>query len=235
MRKLLLLSLLVSFCFSVSAQNNTLTEQEKAEGWALIFDGKTTDGWRGYNKTTFPTKGWEIDDEAIKCQSKGKGGDIIIDKIYKDFELKIDWKVAKGANSGVFYHGVEIEGKPIYVSAPEIQVLDNENHPDAKAGKKGNHQAGSLYDILPAVPQNAKPYGEWNSLRVVVKDNWVEHYQNGVKVVEYSIEPSDWKKLTKKCKFKKTDSFVNKADRGYIGLQDHGDEVWYRNVKIKEL
>jgi len=235
MRKILLLTFLAGFCFSVNAQNNTLTDQEKKDGWILMFDGTTTDGWRGYNKEKFPEKGWEIDNGAIKCQSKGRGGDIIFDKKFKDFELKIDWKVAKGSNSGVFYHGVEIEGKPIYASAPEIQVLDNENHPDAKAGKKGNHKSGSLYDILPAVPQNANPYGEWNSFRIVVKGNKAEHYQNGVKVVEYSLEPKEWKKLVKKCKFKNTDSFVNKAIEGYIGLQDHGDEVWYRNIKIREL
>lgn len=216
------------------AQQNTLTKEEKQDGWKLLFDGETTDGWRGYNKDRFPQKGWEVKDGAISVLPGGGGGDIITTETYGSFILSLDWKVEKGGNSGIFFHGLEQPGEPIYWSAPEIQVLDNKNHPDAKRGKNGNRQSSSLYDLIPAQPQNAKPHGEWNQVRIVVDNPHVEHWQNGEKVVEYEMWNDQWYEMLRNSKFRSHPEF-GAAHRGYIGLQDHGDKVSFRNIKIKEL
>lgn len=218
---------------------NTLSSAEKAEGWVLLFDGKNTDQWRSYGKADFP-KGWVIDDNAIHCIGSGKGeagqgGDIITKEKYGNFELTLEWKIAEGGNSGIFYLAQEIEGDPIWKSSPEMQVLDNMKHPDAKLGVDGNRQAGSLYDLIPAKPQNAKPAGEWNLVKIMVYKGTVVHYQNGKQVLEYHLWTDDWKKMCANSKFKDFTNFVNTASEGYIGLQDHGDDVWYRNIKIRKL
>jgi hypothetical protein len=222
-----------------AAAPNTLTAAEVTEGWTLLFDGKTADMWRGYNKTDFP-KGWIIEDNSIRCLGSGKGeagqgGDIITKEKYKNFELSLDWKISEGGNSGIFYLAQEIPGEPIWKSAPEMQVLDNIKHPDAKLGVDGNRQAGSLYDLIPAKPQNAKPVGEWNTVRIMVYKGTVVHYMNGEKVLEYHLWTDDWNKMCANSKFKDYKWFVDTATEGYIGLQDHGDDVWYRNIKIKKL
>ena len=222
---------------------NQLSEKEKEEGWKLLFDGKSTDGWRGYLKDSFPEKGWIIEDGALKVQGAGtgeagNGGDIIFDEEFKDFELSLEWKISEGGNSGIFYLAEEIEGEPIFTSAPEMQILDNDRHPDAKLGKDGNRQAGSLYDLIPARPQNAKPVGEWNKVSILVYRGTVVHTQNGENVVEYHLWTDEWKEMIKDSKFKDWKSFLNAGGddkKGYIGLQDHGDDVWFRNIKIKEL
>jgi len=222
---------------------NQLSEKEKEEGWRLLFDGKSTDGWRGYLKDSFPEKGWIIEDGALKVQGAGtgeagNGGDIIFDEEFKDFELSLEWKISEGGNSGIFYLAEEIEGEPIFTSAPEMQILDNDRHPDAKLGKDGNRQAGSLYDLIPARPQNAKPVGEWNKVSILVYRGTVVHTQNGENVVEYHLWTDAWKEMIKDSKFKDWKSFLNAGGddkKGYIGLQDHGDDVWFRNIKIKEL
>ncbi len=224
------------------AKINELSEKEKEDGWYLLFDGESTEGWRGYNKDTFPN-GWVIEDGALKVQGSGAGeagggGDIIYDKEFKDFELSLEWKVSEGGNSGIFYLAEEIEGEPIYTSAPEMQVLDNERHPDAKLGKDGNRKSGSLYDLMPAEPQNAKPMGEWNQVSIIVYRGTVVHTQNGENVVEYHLWTDDWKEMVKDSKFKDWKNFLNAGGdnkKGFIGLQDHGDDVWFRNIKIKEL
>ena len=221
------------------AAMNTLSATEKAEGVILLFDGKTTDQWRSYGKETFP-KGWNIEDNAIHCIGSGKGeagqgGDIITKEKYKNFELTLEWKISEGGNSGIFYLAQEIAGEPIWKSAPEMQVLDNLKHPDAKLGVDGNRQAGSLYDLIPAKPQNAKPVGEWNTVKIMVYKGTVVHYMNGVQVLEYHLWTDDWKKMCANSKFKDFNYFVDTAPEGFIGLQDHGDDVWYRNIKIKKL
>jgi hypothetical protein len=218
---------------------NTLSAAEKTEGVILLFDGKTTDLWRSYGKQTFP-KGWEINDNAIHYIGSGKGeagqgGDIITKEKFKNFELTLEWKISEGGNSGIFYLAQEVAGDPIWKSSPEMQVLDNLKHPDAKLGVDGNRQAGSLYDLIPAKPQNAKPAGEWNTVKIMVYKGTVVHYQNGVQVLEYHLWTEDWKKMCANSKFKDFPNFVNTATEGYIGLQDHGDDVWYRNIKIKKL
>ncbi len=221
---------------------NTLTDDEKAAGWVLLFDGKTSQGWRGVNKDHFPT-GWQVVDGTLQCVSSGKGeagatdgGDILFDKKFKNFDLKLEWKISEGGNSGIFYLGQEVPEWPIYKTAPEMQVLDNERHVDANMGKDGNRKAGSLYDMIPAKPQNAKPAGEWNTVEIICYKGTVVHKQNGETVLEYHLWTDDWKKMVAESKFPSlNENFANVAEEGYIALQDHGDDVWYRNIKIKEL
>ena len=222
---------------------NQLSQKEKEEGWELLFDGQSTEGWRGYNKDSFPSQGWVVEDGALKVQGSGageagNGGDIIYDEEFKDFELSLEWKVSEGGNSGIFYLAEEVEGEPIYTSAPEMQILDNERHPDARLGKDGNRQAGSLYDLIPADPQNAKPAGEWNKASILVYRGTVVHNQNGENVLEYHLWTDQWEEMVKDSKFKDWERFLNAGGedrKGYIGLQDHGDDVWFRNIKIKRL
>jgi hypothetical protein len=219
---------------------NSLTPQEQSEGWILMFDGKTTTGWRGYNATVFPDSGWITENGILQCmgsgmgESGGKGGDIIYDRKFKDFDLKLEWKIDSAGNSGIFYLGQEIPGEPVWKSAPEMQLLDNIGHLDAKLGKDGNRQAGSLYDLIPAVPQNAKPVGEWNQAEIIVSQGTVVHFQNGEKVLEYHIGTSDWDKMIKASKFKDFPEF-GKYKEGFIALQDHGCNVWFRGIKIKPM
>jgi len=210
------------------------------EGWIVMFDGTSTDGWRNYGKKTFPEQGWVIEDGALKClgsgqgEAGGKGGDIIYDQKFKDFHLKIEWKISEGGNSGIFYLARELEGEPIWKSSPEYQVLDNEKHLDAQLGKDGNRQSGSLYDLIPAKPQNAKPAGEWNTAEIMVYQGTVIHKQNGEVVLEYHLGTPEWEEMIANSKFSEFPEF-GKYLEGYIGLQDHGNDVWYRNIMIKDL
>ncbi|WP_138429928.1 3-keto-disaccharide hydrolase [Fodinibius saliphilus] len=224
--------------------DNTLTEAEKEDGWKLLFNGEDPEEhWRGYCKDGFPEKGWTVENSAIKvigsgAGEAGHGGDIISKKKYRNFELKLEWKVEKGGNSGIFYLAEEQcgeEGEPIWKSAPEMQILDNENHPDARLGENGNRQAGALYDMIPAEPQNANTHGEWNEVRILVYQGTVVHFQNGEKVLEYHLWTDDWKEMVANSKFDDFEGFTDVAKEGYIGLQDHGNDVWFRNIKVKEM
>ena len=225
-----------------AAAPNTLTEAEKADGWVLLFDGETSNGWRGFKKETFPS-GWEIVDGTLHMIGSGRGeagasdgGDILYDKEFQNFTLSLEWKISEGGNSGIFYLGQEGDHDFIWKTAPEMQVLDNDKHPDAKLGKDGNRQAGSLYDLIPAKPQNAKPVGEWNQVEITVYKGTVVHKQNGVNVVEYHLWTPEWNELVAGSKFPGLNKdWANVASKGFIGLQDHGDDVWFRNIKIKEL
>ena len=220
---------------------NQLTQAEIDDGWVLLFDGETSTGWTGYNKESFPN-GWEIVDGTIYCTGSGRGeaggvegGDIVYKKPFSNFHLKLEWKISKGGNSGIFYLGQDTHDY-IWKTAPEMQVLDNENHPDAKAGIAGNRQAGALYDLIPADPQNTRPAGEWNSVEIKVYKGSVWHYQNGEVVLEYHLWTPEWNELVASSKFPKLNpDWANVAAEGLIGLQDHGDDVWYRNIEIKEL
>lgn len=229
------------------------------DGYIEIFDGKTFNGWRGYGKDSVPGK-WTIEDGAIKFNGTGAGeaqsndgGDLIFAHKFKNFELTLDWKISKGGNSGIFYLAQEVmstdkEGKeqlePIYISAPEYQVLDNANHPDAKLGKDNNRQSASLYDMIPAVPQNQKPFGEWNSAKIMVYQGTVVHGQNGENVVEYHLWTPQWTEMLQASKFSQEKwplafELLNNCGgpnhEGYIGLQDHGNDVWFKNIKVKVL
>ncbi len=219
---------------------NKLTKEEKKEGWVLLFNGKDFSGWRQCNGTEMPVN-WVIEDNAMKVfKGEGKqpgrpsGGDILYgEKKFKDFELSVDWKASKMANSGIFFNIREVPGKPIYYAAPEIQVLDNV---DATDNKVASHLAGSLYDMIAADPETVNPAGEWNTIVVRVKDGKVTHTQNGVKVVEYELWTPEWDELVENSKFKNFPGFTEGISKeGYIGLQDHGYTVWFRNIKIREL
>jgi hypothetical protein len=219
---------------------NTLTDAEKKLGWALLFNGKTFDGWRQCNGTAMPAN-WVVEDQAMKVftgegrkPGQGAGGDIVFGvKKYRDFELAIDWKTEKAGNSGIFFNVREVPGKPVYYAAPEVQVLDNV---DATDNKLANHLAGSLYDMLAADPKTVKPAGEWNTIVIRVKDGKVTHTQNGVKVVEYTLWTPEWDAMVQASKFKTFPGFIEGiAKEGFIGLQDHGYAIWFRNIKIREL
>ncbi|NDV58260.1 DUF1080 domain-containing protein [Bacteroides sp. 519] len=214
-------------------------------GFITLFDGTSLDGWRGYCLDKVTDK-WIIEDGALKFDSKkaGKGGEIIFGHRFKNFELELEWKISKGGNSGVLYMIQEIPGQYAVASAPEAQVLDNANHPDAKMGKDGNRQATSLYDLIAAKPQNAKPYGKWNKVKIRVDNGTVTHFQNGKKVVEYTLWTPEWIEMLENSKFKVTeweDAYYLMTNcgginrEGYIGFQDHGDDVWFRNIKVKML
>ncbi|MBE0675275.1 MAG: DUF1080 domain-containing protein [Bacteroidales bacterium] len=210
------------------------------ENVIVLFDGSSTDEWRGYNSETFPSGGWVIEDGTLKVMGSGRGeagggGDIITKRKFSNFELSLEWKVSEGGNSGILYLAQEIPDRPIWHSAPEMQILDNERHPDAKLGKDGNRQAGALYDLIPAVPQNAKPVGEWNQVKITVYRGTVIHWMNGENVLEYHLWTDDWKAKVAESKFKDYEMFANPAQEGHIGLQDHGDDVWFKNITIKEL
>ena len=211
---------------------NTLSEQEKEEGFVLLFDGETTTGWRSYNGDSFPAEGWVVEDGALRCIAGTRPGDIVFDGTFRDFHLKIDWKISEAGNSGIFYLGQEIPGRPIWHTAPEFQVLDNDLHPDAKQGVDGNRKAASLYDIIPANPQNTRPVGEWNQAEIIVYNGTVFHRQNGEDVLEYQLGTPAWEEMVENSKFD-VDLF-GKYIAGVIGLQDHRDDVWFRNIKIRE-
>ena len=225
-----------------TAALNQLTEQEVQQGWRLLFDGESPQGWRGVNKSHFPA-GWEIVDGTLHCKGSGMGeagsddgGDILYDEKFSDFHLYLEWKIGEGGNSGIFYLGEERDDWPIWRTAPEMQILDNERHLDANLGKDGNRQAGSLYDLIPAKPQNANPAGEWNSAEVMVYRGTVVHKQNGEVVLEYHLWTDDWNKLVKDSKFPELNpDWANVPKEGYVALQDHGDDVWFRNIKIRKL
>jgi hypothetical protein len=196
--------------------------------WKPLFDGATTAGWRGYGQDTMPA-GWQVVDSALTRVAEG--GDIVTTEQYGNFELELEWKIRPGGNSGIFYRGVEITTGPIYHTAPEYQVLDNAAHAD---GAIELTSAGSNYALHPAPRDLPKPPGEWNATRIVVNGNHVEHWLNGTKVVDYELGSDDWKARVAASKFKEWPDY-GLATRGYIGLQDHGDWVAYRNIRIKVL
>ena len=242
-----------------AAESDTLQLPVDSEGYITIFDGKTFNGWRGYGKDRVPSK-WVIEDGCIKFNGTGggeaqtaEGGDLIFAHKFKNFELSFEYKISKGGNSGVLYLAQEVTSKndkgeevvePIYISAPEYQVLDNANHPDAKLGKDNNRQSASLYDMIPAVPQNAKPFGEWNTGKIMVYKGTVVHGQNGENVLEYHLWTPQWTEMLQASKFSEEKwplafSLLNNCGgdnhEGFIGFQDHGDDVWFRNIRVKVM
>jgi hypothetical protein len=233
----------------VSYLNNTLTDWEKKNGWKLLWDGKTTDGWIGAKLDHFPEKGWKIENGVLMVEKadgaeSGNGGDIITKKTYGSFILEVDFFITKGANSGIKYFvDPELNKGPGSAIGCEFQILDDRNHPDAKKGVKGNRTLASLYDLIPANGKFFDPnhqvkrfngIGTWNRARIEVHGNKVCHYLNGVKVVEYERNTQEWKALVDYSKYQNWPNFGN-AKEGHLLLQDHGDEVHFRNIKIKEL
>lgn len=209
------------------SQVNALTAAEREAGWRLLFDGKTTDGWRGYHLDSMPS-GWQVVDGALT--RVGGGGDIITRDQFADFELTLEWKVAPGGNSGVIYRVTE-EYDYSYKSGPEMQVLDDAAHRD---GLSRLTAAGSNYGLHPAPAGVVKPAGEWNLARIVVKGNRVEHWLNGQKLVEYELLSPDWEAKVNQSKFVQWPNY-GRARQGHIALQDHGDVAAFRNLKIRPL
>ena len=221
---------------------NTLTEEEKEKGWILMFDGKDTNGWRGYNKETFPDSGWQVVDGTLMCEHSGTGeagygGDIIYDKQFTNFDLKLEWMIEEGGNAGIFFLAQEVPGWEIWRTAPEYQILDNfSDHPDNQLGVNGNRRAGSLYDLIPPNPQNAKGAMEWNTAEIYCYDGTVFFRMNGEKTLEFHLWTPEWNEMIANSKFPEYNpDWANVAKTGYIGLQDHGHAVWFRNIKIREL
>jgi len=240
MKKYIIVLGICLFSLSAFAQDNTLTEQELRTGWKLLWDGKTTNGWRGAKLDDFPAKGWVIDNGILKVQKSGggestNGGDIVTTRKYKNFVLMVDFKITKGANSGVkyFVNPDMNKGEGSAIGC-EFQILDDKVHPDAKLGVKGNRTLGSLYDLIAAPDDKPFVMDSFNTAMIIVKDNKVEHWLNGVKLIQYERNCAMWNALVAYSKYADWPNFGN-AVEGNILLQDHGDEVWFKNIKIKEL
>lgn len=230
-----------TLCAAAQTTPNTLSKQETAQGWKLLWDGKTADGWRSVHSSTFPTTGWEMKDGVLSVtdgtgEEGGNAGDIVTTRKYKNFELTADFRMTHGANSGIKYF-VDPDLNKGHGSAIgyEYQILDDAVHPDGKKGKNGDRTLASLYDMIPAAANKpVKPIGEWNTARIVVRGPHVEHWLNGVKVVEYERFTPQFRQLVAESKYKVWPNFADWPD-GYILLQDHGFPVSFRNIKIHEL
>ncbi len=255
MKKLLMISLAMVVFMSCknsssNSSNNTereepvqeekkksiLTDEEQKEGWKVLFDGSNLDQWRGYNSLELFDE-WTIDDGTLKFTPSEEGGKNIITKEkFKNFILDLEWKISEGGNSGIFWSVYEnLEYKEAYETGPEIQVLDNERHPDANVGGK-THQAGALYDMLEPSADVCKPAGEWNHVRLTIdhEQNIGKVELNGTQIEEFPVHGEEWDNMVENSKFKDWPGF-GKYALGHLGLQDHGDVVWYRNIKLKNL
>ncbi|MFC1726793.1 DUF1080 domain-containing protein [candidate division KSB1 bacterium] len=228
----LLLSLFIILSnntFCQTTKQNTLTSAEINAGWKLLFDGKTSNNWTSSTKEVFPEKGWKIENGELVVVPGGGGGDIVTEKKYSSFELSLEFKMVRGANSGIKYFV-----QPKTSIGLEYQILDDDNHPDADQGVGGNRKLASLYDLIPAEDKNTKPVGEWNQARIIVNGNHIEHWLNGKKVVEFERSTQIYRALVAKSKYKDYENF-GMHQNGHILLQDHGDNVAFRNIKIREL
>ena len=204
-----------------------LTDAERAAGWRLLFDGATTRGWRGYRSDAMPG-GWRVESGALTRVAAA--GDIVSTEQFADFELALEWRVEPGGNSGIFYRVSEDE-EAAWHTGLEMQVLDDAGHPD---GQSQLTAAGALYGLYAALAGVVRPAGEWNAARLIARGPHVQHWLNGVKVVEFEIGSPDWEARMRQSKFAKMPRFGRNAS-GHIGLQDHGDRVAYRNIKIRVL
>jgi len=223
----------VTLLLALSARGsepNQLSDAEKQAGWKLLFDGQTTKGWRGYTQTSMPAKGWRVEDGILKKVRGERGGDIITDEKFNDFDLTWEWRISPAGNNGLKY--LVTEDRP---SAPgqEYQMIDDSRNPDARVGPR--RATGSFYDVLPPLDDKPlKSVGEWNQSRVLIHGNHVEHWLNGKKVLEYELGSDALKAAVAKSKFKNAPGFGEKIT-GHIMLTDHGDECWFRNIKIRVL
>jgi hypothetical protein len=231
LRSLLAVSLLptvaASQTGSVDTTLNKLTAAERAAGWRLLFDGRTTDGWRGFKLNAMPD-GWKVVGGALTRVAAA--GDILTTQKFKNFELDLEWKISEGGNSGIFYRGSEDEDA-IYWTAPEMQVLDDAHHED---GKSRLTSAGANYGLYEAPPGIVKPAGQWKQVRLIVNGRHVEHWLNGVRMLQYELYSPDWEMKVRDSKFAAHPKY-GRNEEGYIGLQDHGDWVAFRNIKIHVL
>jgi hypothetical protein len=224
--------LMVSLTLVLSGATLTFADKtsvKREKNFMVLFDGKSTEHWMNARSGKFPSKGWVIEDGCLKHQAKGGGGDIITKGRYDQFDFRFEWKVAKGANSGVKYFIIRERGS----LGHEYQVLDDVNHPDGAKG--ANRQTAAFYDVLdPSADKPLKPVGEFNSSRILVKGDTVKHFLNGKKVLAYKLGSDELKQAIAKSKFKNLKVFGQRLS-GHILLQDHGDAVWYRNIRIRDL
>jgi hypothetical protein len=225
-----ILGLLATIPLAAAQPENQLTDAEKSQGWKLLFDGKTTNGWHSFKKDTFPAKGWVVEAGWLHGLGKG-GGDIVSEQQFEQFELRWEWKIEAGGNSGLKYFVIDSRSSAL---GHEYQLLDDQLNADAKAGQ-GKRVTASFYDVLkPSLAPAVNKPGEINQSRVSVRGNHVEHWLNGVNVLEYECGSEATKAAVAESKFKNTAGFGDRA-KGHILLQDHGSNVWFRNLKIREL
>lgn len=198
--------------------------------WRVLFDGTSTEAWRGYRRDSFPTGGWVVENGALKTVVGGDRCDIVTRERFRDFELELEWRVSPGGNSGVFYDVAE-DAPQAWHTGPEMQVLDDKGHRDGQSGKTS---AASLYALIPPAGHTLKPVGEYNHARLVKKGGHVEHWLNGVRVLEYELGSPALTQLIAESKFKDLPRFAREGE-GHLALQHHGQEVWFRNVRIRPL
>jgi hypothetical protein len=209
------------------------TTDNNQGGWKMLFDGKTTKGWHTYGKSTVNDR-WKIADGALYIDSTvNEGGDIVTNNEYENYDLKLEWKISKNGNSGIIFNVHEDAAKydETYKTGPEVQVLDNEGHPDGKILK---HRAGDLYDLIKSSSEPVKAPGEWNAVEIISNKGKLQIFVNSVNVVTTTMWDDNWKQLIAGSKFKNMPDFGT-FKKGRIALQDHGNAVWYRNIKIKQL
>lgn len=233
MKKILTMFVFLSMISGESEAQNELTTQERNAGWVLLFDGKTTRGWRNYNKDGIGSA-WKVVDGALVFDpaSGNEGGDIITEQTYENFELSLEWKISACGNSGLMFNVVEDKKyESPWLTGPEMQMLDNACHPDAKIHK---HRAGDLYDLIACSTETVKPAGEWNQVRLIADGGRYEFWLNGTQVVTFAMHTPEWNQMVANSKFREFSDF-GKARKGHLALQDHGDKVWFRNIKIKVL
>lgn len=218
------LMLVSTAAFAADAAPNTLTDAEKAAGWKLLFDGKTTTGWRNFKKDSI-SEGWKVEDGALVRSGKNAGDIVTVDE-YDNFEFTVDYNISKGGNSGLMYRVKETGGAP-YLTGPEVQIQDNKDGHDPQ-------KSGWLYQLYSSDKDATKPPGEWNTLRIVIAPEKCEQFMNGEKYCEYVIGSDDWNERVAKSKFAKMEGF-GKATKGFICLQDHGNLVSFRNIKVRAI
>lgn len=225
------LAAVVSLACTMTALAQPLTPAEQAAGWKVLFDGSSTANFRGFKQQAFPPKGWSIDEGTLKVSKGGGGGDIVTVDQYEDFELSLDFKCSPGANSGVMYRCSEANDYP-WMTGPEFQVLDDEGHKD---GLDPKHTVGALYDMIAPPAEKPKcPPNEWHNARIRIKNGVLQHFLNGVKTAETHIDDDHWKEMIAASKFKQWPGF-GLEKKGHLALQDHGDDVWYRNIRVRDL
>jgi hypothetical protein len=223
--------LVVTAWTAVSCQQpdpvNVLTDGEVRAGWALLFDGKTLNGWRGFKRSDIPA-GWRVDDGALALEPGVESGDLVTVEEFSDFELRLQWKISPNGNSGIFFR-VSEDADRTWESAAEMQVLDNDGHPD---GRNPLTSAGANYALHAPTADATRPVGSWNDVRLIVRGSQVEHWLNGQKVVEYELWTDQWKSMVTATKFAETPLY-GLGKRGHLALQDHGNRVWFRDIKIQ--
>ncbi|RPE00188.1 DUF1080 domain-containing protein [Aureibaculum marinum] len=244
--KNLTIILILVFAFSACKNNKKETSQaedinaksttnnEKQNEWITLFDGTSMDAWRGYLMDKMPSE-WSIQDNTLAFTPSEEGGkDIITKEKFENFELSLEWKISEGGNSGIFWSVLEVENAKIYESALEVQVLDDEKHPDAKNGT--DRQAGALYDLVSPSAKVVNPAGEWNTsiIKINHKTNEGSSTLNGIVIATFPLHGEKWDNMVANSKFKDWKNF-GKIAKGHIGLQDHGNKVWFRNIKIRKL